>query len=167
MHNLENVTRVLKRFVHLHHTYWAPIAAPITSRALSEVDVPFVLFWLTLSVLRNAHISPFCVRAVARNRSTFFLSALLERLYTPVCTPLDLTIRPIHHVRCSRGTPPKTPPTKMRAMVGHTSAPSRRSSPMTARRVMAEPRITWERRGWTSRTARWPTSDIMALRRMA
>ena len=60
-----------------------------------------------------------------------------------------------HDARYSRGTSPQMPQTKTKMMVVRTSAPSWRLSPTTVRRVEAEPRRTWEKRGWTSRTAKW------------
>ena len=72
-----------------------------------------------------------------------------------------------HNIRCSRGTPPQIPQIKIKMMVGRTSAPSQRSSPTTARRAEVGPRRTWERRGWTSRTAKWAILDTKEAKPMA
>ena len=70
-------------------------------------------------------------------------------------------------IRCSRGIRTTTPPTKTKMTVGRTSAPSRRSSPTTTRTAKAGPRTRWERRGWTSWTAKWATSGSTTARATA
>ena len=70
-------------------------------------------------------------------------------------------------LRCSHGTHPRTKFAQTIARAGHTSAQSRRSSPTARRNAAVRPRKQWERRGWTSRTARWPTSATTAPRATA
>ena len=49
-------------------------------------------------------------------------------------------------LRRSPGIPPRTPPTKTKTMVGHTSAQCRRWSPTAATSITVGPRKRWERR---------------------
>ena len=72
-----------------------------------------------------------------------------------------------HRIRYSRGTPRRTSPTKTMTTAARTTAPCQRSSQTTARRAMAKPRRTWERQGWTSRTAKRVSWDIMAAQATA
>ena len=82
-------------------------------------------------------------------------AALLEKMQRPVFGVLlmyatisyKIASSPSHdalHVWCSRGTSPITPLTKIKMIVGLTSAPSRMSSPTISRRAEAERNKTWE-----------------------